>query len=173
MTATPRARVFRSRPSTDLGDEYDVYGCLYNRNKRVLLTTVEEEIFDPGPVVLAGRYAAIGEGGTSSQGEFSEVTRVDLRSGKRTTAGPVRGGSGGDVSFVTDLEMKSSGSVAFVRAFAQGGSDQPRTYEVSTFSSGRTKTLSSGADVDPKSLALSGSILYWIKGGLPNSAALD
>ena len=39
--------------------------------------------------------------------------------------------------------------------------------------SGRNQLLDSGPDIDPSSLAVSASIVYWTKAGTPRSATLN
>ncbi len=64
------------------------------------------------------------------------------------------------------IVVKSDGSVAWI---VESGSE----YQVHAVDKTGSRVLAAGTDVDPRSLALTGSTLYWTQGGKPASAALN
>jgi hypothetical protein len=69
---------------------------------------------------------------------------------------------------VVGLVVKPDGAVAWI-------DEAPRTsgeYEVHAVDATGSRILASGKDIDPASLALSGSALYWTQNGQPASAVL-
>jgi hypothetical protein len=62
---------------------------------------------------------------------------------------------------------RGGGSVAWIARLAAGG------FEVrKSDASGRNLLLDSGPDIDPSSLAISASIVYWTKARAPRAVAL-
>jgi hypothetical protein len=70
------------------------------------------------------------------------------------------------VGSVTGMVIKSDGSAAWIAAEQKGG------YQVHTVDKTASHLVASGGDIDPSSLALAGSTLYWTQGGKPVSASL-
>lgn len=185
VAANTDGRVF-SKSDGEGGN--DVYGCLYSRNRRVLLGIDGDyvDLFRISLVQLAGRFVGFDQGYAGRQGESTEIYVVNLHSGKRTfevQAGP--GGSFGDNAYSTDLELKPSGAVAWITAYLRSGEGYPYRYTVnrhdangdSVVDESRTDSvfgpLGVASPIEPKSLARSGSILYWTKGGAPQTAPLN
>jgi hypothetical protein len=145
-------------------------GCLYRTNRRVLLARsdldgVSEQIES---LRLTGRFAAFGATGSAKADTLGSAVRVvDLRRGRRRYAAPPQRSP-----FRTfDLELKRNGSVAWIAGPHPGYAARP--FQVfKTDASGRQVMLASGEDIEPHSLALSGSHLYWTQGGAPFSALL-
>jgi hypothetical protein len=67
------------------------------------------------------------------------------------------------------IVVKSDGAVAWIVETRQ----EEGTYEVHAVDKAGSRLLASGADIDPSSLALAGSTLYWTQGGKPMSASLN
>jgi hypothetical protein len=67
---------------------------------------------------------------------------------------------------VTDVELKPNGSLAWIQS-------RTGTSTVIKLDASGRQELDSAPDVDPLSLALSGSRLYWMRGELPRTAMLD
>jgi hypothetical protein len=95
---------------------------------------------------------------------------------------------------VKSIVVKSDGSVAWTTFIVEKGPERihvcppvpevcrggPRTYEwettysaVHTLDRSGNRLAAAGADIEPNSLALAGSTLYWMQGGKPMSATLD
>lgn len=95
---------------------------------------------------------------------------------------------------VKSIVLKSDGAVAWTTYTVEKGPDKinvcppapevcrggPRTYEWETTYSAvhildrsGNRLAASGADIEPNSLALAGSTLYWMEGGKPMSAVLN
>jgi hypothetical protein len=69
--------------------------------------------------------------------------------------------------------VKSNGSVAWIAENEIGPPRGPAEYEVHALDSSGSRMLAFGSDIDPHSLALAGSTLYWTQGDKPFSAALQ
>lgn len=69
----------------------------------------------------------------------------------------------------TSIAVKGNGSVAWIvnAGEAEGG------YQLHAADTTGSRVLASGANIDPKSLALAGSTLYWTQAGEPFSAPLN
>jgi hypothetical protein len=65
--------------------------------------------------------------------------------------------------------VKPDGSVAWIEEHELS----PRSYVVHVADRSGIRTLASGTDIDPKSLALAGSTVYWTQGARPASTALN
>jgi hypothetical protein len=105
--------------------------------------------------------------------EWHVVVR-DLRTGRvlhrvptgmKEIAHPMYVGDGPTTAIV----VKSDGAVAWVLDTAQ----QAARYQVHALDKSGERVLASGSDVDPHSLALAGSTLYWKQGGKPFSTVLN
>jgi hypothetical protein len=96
----------------------------------------------------------------------------DLRSGRvlrstptGTSTNPMVVGVGPTTSIV----LKKDGAVAWI----VDTSGEQNRYQVHAADRSGARLLASGSDVDPSSLALAGSTLYWTQGGKAFSAALN
>jgi hypothetical protein len=162
----------------------EVYGCTYETRRSYELGQapgecgggeggcggVEHEVL-AGPVVAYERFAH-----RSGVHPFSdwEVLVRNLRTGKimyreptgtRSVPSPNDVGAGATVAMV----VKSDGAVAWIlKTNADEG-----LYQVHAVDKSGSRLLASGSDVDPHSLALAGSTLYWTQGGQPFSAPLN
>jgi hypothetical protein len=171
IVTSSRARVFKRR-----GKEYGyVWGCLYSVGRSFKLGYYDEEgpdFFSVSPIRLAGVHVGYNAGGETRQGYESDVIVRDLRTGRcvHRWVAPAAG-SIGDLR-VEDLELKKNGSIGWIasRSRFQGGPIQ-EVYKSDT--RGKATLVDSGEDIDPKSLTLSGSILYWTKAGQAYSASLN
>jgi hypothetical protein len=68
----------------------------------------------------------------------------------------------------TAIVLKSDGAVAWIVDTGQAND----MYQVHAVDKSGSRLLASGSDVDPSSLALAGSTLYWTEDGKPYSATL-
>jgi hypothetical protein len=104
-----------------------------------------------------------------------DVVVRDLRSGRVLHDVPT--GTSGPPSFcfgpAITLIVKSDGAVAWISKDEDEGHPEPAPCEVHAVDGTGSKLLASGSDIEPYSLALGGSTLYWLQGGKPMSAALD
>ena len=169
LVATKEARVFEKRarhPRTRSVTRRVAYGCL----RRVGRAFPLGERVSPGErwtyeFRLAGRFVGYAADDCPA-GCASAVLVVDLRTGRRvrraapTDLEPTAGG-------VTDLELARTGSVAWIARSLPNPEPQVRKLDAEG-----PALLDAGPGVDPASLALSGSTLYWAKAGMPFSAPL-
>jgi hypothetical protein len=126
-----------------------------------------------GPIVAYERYS-LSEGlGGQRQGVIAE----DLRTGRKLHDEPTGThkipGPEPELEFgigdTTAIVVKTDGSVAWIvktSAF-EGG------YQVHAADTTGSRLLASGPDIDPASLALGESTVYWTQGGKPFSATLN
>jgi hypothetical protein len=135
-----------------------------------------------GPIVA---YADVSISGSSEPGAKTEETRNlllvvrDLRNGRilhRVTTN--QEGERSPFVFTANrptgtFVIKRDGAVAWTDKAATAGASGVPNYEVHALDKSGTRLLAVGADIDPKSLALAGSTLYWTQSGKPMSATLD
>ena len=123
---------------------------------------------------LAGRHVAFVSEYTAATGDAlgAVVSVRDLRTGAfvRRFASP------GDPNTddVTDLELRSNGAVAWI-ARVVAGMPAITIKEVRVFpaTDPHSTVVDSGTDVEPRSLALSSTTLYWTRDGVARSASLE
>jgi hypothetical protein len=152
--ATASARVFRVPGGR-------TYACLYRVGRSVSLGT---SYVGSGPsldklerIRLAGPYVAYVRFDYDHTFTTSRLAVRDLRTGRVVQrAGPL-------TSRVTDLELTQTGAAAWI------SDDGARSYEVW---GPNGKRLDAGTDIDPRSLAVAGSTVYWTRGGRSFSAYL-
>ncbi len=160
----------------------EVYGCAYATKRSYDLgpapgecggggggcAGVEHEVL-AGPVVAYEEFGASNEHGTA---EWVVVVR-NLRTGRvlhREATGMPSAPSSENVGVgaTVAIVVKSDGAVAWTNE------DESRTsYQVHAVDESGSRLLASGGDIDPHSLALAGSTLYWTQGGQPYSAPLN
>jgi hypothetical protein len=168
--------------------ERKIYGCVYGHwgayflgvePRHQVTKYMNESYFGDLNLVLAGPIVAYER---FSIGEDLGAVRLgvavqDLRTGRTLRDEPTGKaripGSEPELEFgighTTAIVVKSDGSVAWiVKTSASEGRDQ--VHAVDTTGS---RVLASGSDIDPTSLALAGSTLYWTQGGKPFSAPLN
>jgi hypothetical protein len=74
---------------------------------------------------------------------------------------------------VVSVVVKSDGAAAWIAENDTPERHDPAEYEVHALDSAGGRLLASGSDIDPHSLALAGSTLYWTQGRKPMSSRLD
>jgi hypothetical protein len=153
-----------------------IHGCAYGH--RPYLVGTEElckGVFCAGPQgeVLAGPLVAYEEGGGAETKNSYYVVVRNLRTGRvireiptGTPAPPITDTIGAGPT--TAIVVKPDGAVAWI---VETG--YPTEYQVHAVDSSGSRTLASGANVDPSSLALAGSTLYWTQNGQAMSAPLN
>ncbi len=97
----------------------------------------------------------------------------DLRTGRvlhelPTGMATVRGWTG--VGPTTEIVVNAAGSVAWIAAME--GEHGPDGYEVHVADRAGARLLATGLNIAPGSLALAGSTLYWMQGGVAMSASV-
>jgi hypothetical protein len=104
----------------------------------------------------------------------------DLRDGRvlhrvptGVSASPSQAGNIG-IGRTTGLVVKSDGAVAWIVGTGEElpNGEERGTLQVHAVDSTGNRVLASGGNIDPFSLALVGSRLYWMQGGVPESAVL-
>ena len=68
---------------------------------------------------------------------------------------------------VADWVMRRSGALAAIES-----ADASQGWEVRRYDGDRSEVLDAGSDIEPDSLAASGTRVYWMRGGVPRSAPL-
>jgi hypothetical protein len=156
--ATADARVYE----VGLSDNQRIYACLFSTGKSRPLGRFQTD-FGISNEALSGRFVAYQYLDCREDCSRSEVRVLDLKTGAKRKSPKAGTGSGG----ITGLVVKRNGSAAWIREVG-------RSYgEVHTFTASGESVLDSGAGIEPFSLALAGSRLYWTKDGLAATALFD
>ncbi len=129
---------------------------------------------------LAGPVLAYAESATEGYGQKQKDVVVvrDLLNGKvlhylPTGTAPANADRVG-IGNATAVVVEPDGAVAWiVEAIENAVPKDLITYQVHAVDQAGTQVLASGPDIEPSSLALAGSTLYWTQGGMPFSAPLD
>jgi hypothetical protein len=165
VAATPRAVVLLDRQASG-GGRY--LGCTYSRGRIVPIARgarpTDRRDFPLVSVVprIAGNFVAVDQGEAHGNIIVRRTVRVvDLRTGRSASAFTARG-----QLLVTDLELKANGSVGWIWRESDVG---PSVHKLEN---GIHRVLYQGP-LALRSLALSGSTLYWDTGSGPMSARLD
>ena len=175
VLATRTARLYTERTTNRDGDDVTaLFGCRSGgRPVRMALEfagIAEERFF--GSELLVGRFASVVSSGSDRGNEpMPQVLRVfDLRQRRRTALVRTKAGS-----FISDVELRKTGSIAFIEASATdplAGDPQFDRFEVVKREGGKSTVLDSGPGIDPDSLAVSGSTVYWTNESQAKSAPL-
>ncbi len=164
-----------------------VRGCAYGSRRSYLLGEAEEH---PGGSAgggsssvkletLAGSVVAYTPTGSSVRNgkERASVLMVvrNLRTGrvlhKVTTSMFAKPDAGPDsVGPIDSIVIKSDGSVSWI---VGTGYPDDIEYHLYAIDQSGSRLLASGSNIEPYSLALAGSTLYWTRGGQPFSAPLN
>jgi hypothetical protein len=163
-----------------------IRGCVFGQERFYLLGEAEQCGGGGGGggcvgvqlETLTGTMVAYEEG-LSSENETSNVVVVlDLRNGrflhKAPTGAPAkpspeRVGTGS----ATAIVVKSDGAVAWIAENEELSVKESTYYEVHAVDKTVSRVLAAGKDIEPDSLALAGSTLYWTQGGKPMSSTLN
>jgi hypothetical protein len=175
-----RAEVFETGP--DEGFE----GCAYGQTHRYVLGQGEYGSSSGSggsrDYTLAGTTVAFteffGEGALGNGGSSDWVAVVNLRNGKRLhrvrTATPPCEAKPYEGAIVESLRLKEDGAVAWIAADEQRHCPVPfNMYEVHALDSSGERVLATGKDIEPHSLTLKGSTIYWKQGGKRLTASLN
>lgn len=178
VVANEQGRVFTARDRLRGRTVTGYFGCLYRVNRAYYLgRDYRSRDFTDAVqhVRLAGRYAgyAVLSRFDRPCGFAGEARVTNLRTGRVEHRAP--GIPGRAAERITDLELKPNSSVGWIATACLPGA--PDRDEVNVIDADGRRTLDSGVDgtatnIAPSSLALSGSRLYWTKGGTATSATL-
>lgn len=167
-----------------------VYGCSYKTGRSYHLGPLPPAVATPsgdGGVrkeTVAGAFVACEEGsGGNSTGAAWEVTVINLDTDKVLYSRPSGTPShpkpltkeGGvtphyvGIGPIEALVVKSNGSVAWIVQTTQ----EEGSYQLHVLNREGERILASGPELEPHSLALTGSTLYWLEAGKPFSATLN
>jgi hypothetical protein len=116
---------------------------------------------------LAGRYVAYERYASGTREDDHHLVRVlDLATGRTrsTAASGDRTGAGDGAT--TALRVTAKGVAAWIARDRQG------TLVVELFRAGLRTELDEGPQIDPRSLAVSTTRIYWINGGTPKTSAI-
>lgn len=186
ITADTQAQVYlRPEGSGPSGYEStEIFGCTYAGKRSYALGGPPGYSSRGGGELthytLAGSilaYEAYGELTFPPPAGFQEwkVVVENLRTGRVLHKVPTGTSSPGAVGIgpVVSLVVKSDGAVAWIVENEIPARHVPAEYEVHAVDKTGNRLLASGSDIDPHSLALAGSTLYWTQGGKPMSAPLN
>jgi DNA-binding beta-propeller fold protein YncE len=184
-----QAQVFEAPETPRLPEYPGFFGCAYGRRTSYLLGhpslggsptgTNGVAMFTLGGPVVAFEESSV----TNLEPEARYTNWIlvrDLRNGRYLhrlpTGTPTTPPENGDVGVgpATGIVVKSDGAVAWiVDAGRNSVLNGPLIYEVHAVDRTGSRVLASGSEIDPSSLALAGSRLYWMQGGKPMSAVLS
>jgi hypothetical protein len=178
IAADSQAEVYGIRKSEE---EVVYWGCVYGHTRSFEVGVTDECISNGG---ACGGTSRLTLGGTLVAREWSSsfpaigtewlVEVEDLRTGRvlysvpTGVAYPPRPKAVGDGP-TTSIVLKSDGAVAWIVDTVRAND----MYQVHAVDRSGSRLLASGSDINPHSLALAGSTLYWTQGGKPYSAMLD
>lgn len=170
----------------------EIFGCAFDTRRSYVLGEPTPKAGTPSGIsgitleTLSGTIVAYEAGSGGPTGADWVVVVRDLSTGKvlhsvptGTPAHPkpprVEGGlTIRDVGIgpAKSIVVKSDGAVAWIAQDAVEGSTYT-SYQVHALDKTGSRVLASGPNIEPHSLALAGSTLYWTEGGKPMSAALN
>lgn len=162
IAANEHVRVYRRGSSRS----YTAYACATKTGRVRKLGAFDIEEGGARLFRLAGTRVAFDDlsCGGGSAGCIGGVYVVEVRSGVRRGAANASG-----TGIARDLEVTRAGAIAWTRAPASGAPDPG---ELRKLDADGEVVLDAGSDLDKESLAVSGSTLYWTRGGAPRSAQL-
>lgn len=170
-SSTRAVRIFRKNGKT--------YGCYYGRGRAYALGDANgEESADFNELRflhVAGPFVGREDLTLGRLGSLSIVQTRNLRTGRLIRNVYNGGGPSAPLVQVTDLELRPTGSMAWVVETRDSGPSGPLPiqYEVRAgIGSPPFVVLDSGPDIDPRSLVLEGTILSWTRAGVRQSAPL-
>jgi hypothetical protein len=175
LLRTPAGVVFQ----VGKGSTPQVYACLFSRNRpqklqlppsagRSVLTSFANYRIQPPWIGYSWKTTIVDSGA-------SGVAVLNLQSGRiRRAAVSFSNSSVRDVSYVTDVELKSDGSIAWISEGTKPAPppETPFTHQVEVSDKGGYRVLETSPEIGLKSLSLKGSELTWIAGSDTRSAAV-
>jgi len=184
VLANSRAEIFTAPGPFSKAREY--YGCATGSRLRVDLGVVNDAQIDfsgSRQVRLVGTIAALETSGSAhASGSSFDILVYDvkrrrlLRRLPTGTPTPTQTKNAypetlEGVGDTTALVLQPDGAVAWI--VHDTAAPDPPTYQVIKANAGQPPTvLATGTDIDPTSLALGGTVLYWEQNNSPHSAQL-
>lgn len=168
VVADSLAEVYKAPEVANLPEYVGYWGCVYGRHQAYLLGSPPEGGSPSGVtgierLTLAGTmvaYYAFHAGEHEARGgAYNEVVVRDLRSDRVVH----RGRSGAEA-----IVLKSDGSVAWIN----GEGITNVEWKIHVFDEAGERVVAAGFDIDPHSLKLTRSTIYWMQGGKLMSAVL-
>jgi hypothetical protein len=145
--------------------ETRTYACLLRTSKRRWLdTTYEDDASWFSQFQHRGHWLGFLEDwGTKYGNQGSNVTAINMRTGERA-------GTSSEFTITYGIGLTSRGSLAWLDV----PYDHPSEYSVHKITAGARESvlLDSGPDIDSTSLAVAGTHVYWIRGGLTKTASM-
>lgn len=166
LAQNERVRVFRKRRGPDVP-----YVCAFQTRRAFKLPSVENGLSAYGRFALAGKFVAFrfypACGLCVDESNHVEVFDAVRRRGRSIM---LDDDDDGKVTRVTDIEVTGRGAVAWISRDLK----TPADVFVQKAERGATTPtlLDSGTGIALRSLARSGSTLYWTKDGAPRSGVL-
>ncbi len=165
IAKTKDARMFKSSRSGN------IYGCLFSRNKSVLLDRSEEPaaITEVLHARIAGRFALLAVDAVDDAFGFDHyhLTYASLKSGKvREISATKRAGG----ERFTDIELSSKGPCAWIQE--KTIENDALQHEVYKRDANGIKRLDVGVGIVPNSLKLKGEVVSWQNAGKTRTARL-
>jgi hypothetical protein len=179
IVANARAQLYEAENKLS---EHEIYGCAYGGRQVYGLGPlpsgsssgaggVEEEVLT-GTIAAYEKFSITSNTPNSSGPSSWLVIVRDLRTGRvlhrvptGTSTSPEDVGGG----FTSGIVVKNDGAVAWIVEIRY----HPVEFEIHVVDRQGSRILASGTNVDPQSLALAGSTLYWTQGGKPSSTTLN
>ena len=168
MLSTARSRLYKTWGVDENGRQNYAYACLHGGRAIPLGGTSYSFDGSVAQFRLAGSYAAFVYGVDNEGGRSETLGVVDLRGLGRTVRGVVPSTENEDVNHFA--AKPPDGSSAWVAQVCPPEHHCTAAYEVWVADRGGSRRVDQGPAVDPKSLALKGSIVAWTNGGERHSA---
>lgn len=164
-------------------------GCGYRARHAITLGQIGsagEAVVNLNNVVLVGSVAALNQATQTAQAGYTFTVSVfDLRRGRLLRSLPTGAPSASQLAFsslacyrycagvgpTTALVLKTDGAAAWIVNDNQAP-DTPTYKVVRADAAGSPTVVAAGADIDPTSLALGRSTLYWQQAGATHSSQL-
>jgi hypothetical protein len=163
----------------------EIYGCIYGDKPHLLGATPECGGAAAGGICTGISDVALDGTVVAYEGHGIEpaepvhtrarplVIVQNLRTGqtlRRLPSDVLGPGRAGPVMMIV---VKSNGSVAWIVQDSGATTSRPAEYEVHAADASGERVLASGPGIEPSSLALAGSTVYWMQEGHPASALLS
>lgn len=180
-TTVKKSRLARIYELGSIGNVPDFYGCLYSRNKSYVIG--ERNYCDVGRVGnfrLAGRYEAYTIPFCDIDVLTEQVRVVDLETGQQLVATSSSPSLNLIVGigrvYVTDMELKANGSIAWIVKLKGGPPTQEEVRKSDRkLGKGKRETsglLDAGQQIASRSLTRDGSTISWTNAGVEKTATL-
>jgi hypothetical protein len=178
LVADSQAQVYE-RLETEAQDG-GIYGCAFGSKHTYFLGERPGFSSSGGGGIefetLAGSSVAYEESVVGPGGKYEAIIVRGLRDGRvlhKIPTGPSVSSKNVGSGPTTAIVVKGNGAVAWVAENDALSSKEAKYYEVHAVDSMGSRVLASGSGIEPLSLALTGSTLYWAQSGNPASALLN